>query len=91
MLLLVALVFFAAVFVIWGTVARNSWGINFKRVVCPRCIHRISRGTGPMAFYRMCAGRSVCPNCQTWVNKWGRELMPSEKDRRRAQRHLKRH
>jgi hypothetical protein len=88
MLLLIFAAIFCIVLVIWGTVSKNAWGLNFKRLACPRCIHTVPRGTGLAGLWRFFAGRATCPNCHTLVDKWGHELMPNEKDRKRAQRNL---
>jgi hypothetical protein len=88
MLLLICAFILCVVLVVWGTVAQNAWGLNFRKLVCPRCIHTIPRGAGLVYIWRFFAGRAVCPECQTLVDKWGRELLPNEKDRKRAQRHL---
>ena len=88
MILKIFVLVFGVAVVFWGTVSKNSWGVNLKRLTCPRCIHRIPRGPGLIAVWHMWAGRVTCPNCQTLVDKWGHELMPNERDRKRAQRNL---
>ncbi len=76
----------AAVLVVWGTAARNRWGLHFGRVLCPRCLRPIpADGLGSLLF-----GGRQCPECDTVVDKWGREIMPSHKDRIRAQNSARR-
>lgn len=86
MLLLIFAAILCMVLILWGTVSKNAWGLNLRKLVCPRCIHTVPRGAGLIGAWRFFAGRATCPNCHTLVNKWGREQMPNEKDRKRAQR-----
>lgn len=75
-----------AVLVLWGTVARNRWGLNLGRVLCPRCLRPIPAGS----LGRLLFGGRQCPECDTIVDKWGREIMPSRKDRVKAQNSARR-
>jgi hypothetical protein len=70
----------------WGTVSRNQWGINFGRVACPRCLHRIPNPGGPRGWMQRLFGGGRCAECKTLVTKWGREIMPSHRDRIKAQK-----
>lgn len=66
--------------VAWGTFARNRLGVNFGRIACPRCLRSIP-GAG---LRQRVFGRAKCAECKTLVDKWGREIMPSHKDRVQA-------
>ncbi|HVZ84866.1 MAG TPA: hypothetical protein VG893_14415 [Terracidiphilus sp.] len=70
----------------WGTVARTRWGVNFRRVNCPRCLHPIPRPGGIAGLRQALFGGGQCAECKTLVNKWGREIMPSHSDRIKAQK-----
>lgn len=80
---LVLLCIIAATLVVWGTIARNRWGLNFGSVNCPRCLHRIP-GSGSLRQALFGGGR--CAECKTLVDKWGREIMPRHNDRVKASR-----
>lgn len=75
-----------AILVVWGTLARNSWGVNLGRVACPRCLRRIPSPGGVAGLRQKLLGGGQCAECKTLVNKWGREIMPSHKDRLKAQK-----
>lgn len=63
--------------VLYGTLAKNRWGINCNPVTCPRCgvllpLRQAGRPTLNQALW----GGKTCRRCGTQVDKWGRELMP---------------
>ena len=76
----------AAVLVVSGTLARNRWGINLSRVLCPRCLRPIPASS----LSKFLFGNRQCPECDTVVDKWGREIMPSRKDRVKARESARR-
>ena len=59
--------------VIYGTVAKNRWGINVNPVLCPRCHASLSRLRKPQALGQTMWGGGTCPACGAEVDKWGRE------------------
>ena len=75
-------ILFAIMMVVWGTLAKNSLGFNLKNLHCPRCIRPISRGRGLTRLWRLLAGGASCSECLTVMDKWGRERLPGEKDRK---------
>lgn|GEM_PF-6357361 len=76
----------AAILVVSGTLARNRWGLNLGRVLCPRCLRPIPAGSLSQLLF----GGRQCPECDTIVDKWGREIMPTRKDRMKAQESARR-
>jgi len=62
------------VLVIWGTVAKNRWGINVDRVSCPRCNTPLPQVRKPQNLRQAMWGGGTCPSCGVEVDKWGREL-----------------
>ncbi len=74
----------AIVLVLWGTIARNRWGLNLGKVNCPRCLRTVPKPGGMVGLWQSLFGGGQCPECKTLVNKWGREIMPRHKDRVKA-------
>jgi hypothetical protein len=60
--------------VLYGTVAKNRWGINLHPVACPRCNTPFPRLRNPQNVRHALWGGSICAKCQTEVDKWGREV-----------------
>lgn len=60
--------------VIYGTFAKNRWGINTCDVLCPRCDTLLPRARRPLSVRQEMWGGWVCPSCNAEVDKWGREL-----------------
>jgi len=58
--------------VIYGSVAKNRWGINLKPVLCPKCGTRASRVRLPSSFHQALWGGFSCPKCGCETDKWGR-------------------
>jgi hypothetical protein len=74
-----AYIFFAALailvgLVIYGTIVKNRWGINFRRVSCPNCGKEMPRIRAPASGSEALWGGITCPNCQCKMDKWGRRL-----------------
>lgn len=59
---------------IYGTFARNRWGISTNNVSCPSCNAPLSRVRQPQSFRQAMWGGWVCPNCGVQTDKWGRKL-----------------
>ena len=60
--------------VIHGTLAKNKWGINPKRVSCPKCNTAFPQVRKPRSVRQRMWGGWTCPNCGVEVDKWGREI-----------------
>jgi hypothetical protein len=62
-----------------GLVARDTvrrsgkWGINLRRVACPRCEQPMPRIRAPKTLQQGMWGGSTCA-CGCEVDKWGREV-----------------
>jgi hypothetical protein len=65
-----------AVVLIYGTVAKNRWGINLSAVSCPRCKTPLPTVRKPMSRGQRLWGGWTCPACGAEVDKWGREVTP---------------
>jgi hypothetical protein len=65
---------FGLVAVIYGTFAKNRWGINLGRVSCPRCNTLLPQVRKPRSLQQSMWGGCTCPNCAVEVDKWGREV-----------------
>jgi hypothetical protein len=62
------------VLVIYGTVAKNRWGINFGAVSCPCCNLALPQVRKPKSFRQAMWGGYTCQNCRAEVDKWGRQI-----------------
>lgn len=60
--------------VIRDTARRSGkWGINLRRVTCPRCEQAMPKLRAPTTLQQGMWGGSTCA-CGCEVDKWGREL-----------------
>jgi len=60
--------------IIYGTLAKNRWGINLDKVSCPRCNTLLPEVRTPRSLRQTMWGGWTCPNCGVDVDKWGREV-----------------
>ncbi len=63
------------VLVIYGTIAKNRWGINVDPVFCPRCNAQLSQIRQPQSIRQTLWGGETCTKCGAEVDKWGREVI----------------
>jgi hypothetical protein len=70
-----ALLGIGMVFVIYGTIAKNRWGINLDPVSCPRCSTPFPQIRQPENIRQALWGGGTCAQCGAEVDKWGRELI----------------
>jgi len=63
-----------AVLVVYGTIAKNKWGINLRRVSCPNCGAPAPRVRTPASTQQTLWGGTTCPKCGCEMDKWGRRL-----------------
>lgn len=64
----------AMLFVIYGTIAKNDWGINLSTVSCPRCGTPLAYVHAPQNVRQSLWGGYTCLSCGAEVDKWGREI-----------------
>jgi disulfide bond formation protein DsbB len=62
------------VLVIFGTIAKNRWGINLDPVSCPSCNTQFPQIRQPQSTRQALWGGGTCSKCGTEVDKWGREV-----------------
>jgi hypothetical protein len=62
------------VLVIYGTFARNRWGLNFEQVNCPRCHALVPRVRIPKSRRGMFWGGWTCDKCGYEMDKWGNPI-----------------
>ena len=60
--------------VIYGTVARNRWGINLAKVVCPSCNTPLTGTQKTRSLKQALWGGYICPACGAEIDKWGRQV-----------------
>src|SRR5579875_931354 len=60
--------------VLYGTIAKNRWGINLEAVSCPRCNTPAPVPREPQSLRQARWGDWTCPVCGAEVDKWGREI-----------------
>lgn len=65
-------------FVIYGTFAKNKWGINLDPILCPSCKAPAPKVRTPRSLQQALWGGWTCSACGAEVDKWGREI-PREK------------
>jgi hypothetical protein len=63
--------------VVFGTLAKNRWGINLEPVSCPRCKTPLPILREPQSLRQSMWGGWTCPVCGAGVDKWGREVAPN--------------
>ena len=62
------------VLVIHGTITKNRWGVNLRRVQCPSCGRMIAPVRMPNSREQALWGGYTCPACQCEIDKWGRQI-----------------
>lgn len=62
------------VLVIHGTIVKNRWGVNLRRVQCPSCGRMIAPVRMPNSREQALWGGYTCPACQCEIDKWGRQI-----------------
>lgn len=62
------------VLVIHGTIVKNRWGINLRRVECPNCGTVMGRVRVPTSGEQAMWGGYTCPTCKSELDKWGRRI-----------------
>jgi hypothetical protein len=64
------------VLTVYGTIVKNNWGINLRRVACPNCGTEVGRLRVPSTGKQAMWGGHTCPNCRCEMDKWGRRTAP---------------
>jgi hypothetical protein len=59
--------------VVYGTIAKNRWGINLQPVSCPSCGSPVSRIRKPSSGEEALWGGYTCQKCGCRMDKWGRQ------------------
>jgi ribosomal protein S27AE len=52
----------------------SKWGINFKKVNCPKCGDEQAKVRRPKNIRQFLWGGSTCPKCGTEMDKFGKEI-----------------
>ena len=60
--------------IVYGTIAKNKWGINLRRVACPNCGTAMGLVRMPKSGQQALWGGHTCPTCQCEMDKWGRRV-----------------
>jgi predicted RNA-binding Zn-ribbon protein involved in translation (DUF1610 family) len=78
---MVALLGAGLLLVVYGTVARNRWGINLAKVSCPNCSTPLTgtRTQKTRSLKQAMWGGYRCPVCGAEVDKWGRQAPRRDK------------
>ena len=62
------------VLLVYGTIKRNRWGVNFEQVNCPRCQTPVPRVRKPKSRREMLWGGATCGKCGCEMDKWGNPI-----------------
>jgi hypothetical protein len=62
------------VLVVYGTIAKNRWGINLSEVSCPSCNLALPPIRRPASLRHILWGGWTCPSCGVEIDKWGRQM-----------------
>ena len=62
------------VLVVFGTVAKNHWGINLEPIHCPSCGTPMSQVRQPKSVVQALWGGGTCEKCGCEMDKWGRQV-----------------
>lgn len=73
-IIVVALFVLGACLVIYGTIVKNRWGVNFRRLSCPNCGTQMAQVRAPSSTGQGLWGGCTCPKCGCQMDKWGRRL-----------------
>ncbi len=65
------------VLVVYGTLARNRWGVNFQEVHCARCHALVPKIRKPKSRYQLLWGGWTCDKCGCEMDKWGNVVCTS--------------
>jgi hypothetical protein len=60
--------------VIHGTIVKNRWGVNLRRVQCPDCGTVMGRVRMPTSGEQAMWGGYTCLACKCEIDKWGRPI-----------------
>jgi hypothetical protein len=74
---IVAILTLGLMTVVYGTIRKNKWGINFDSVACPCCGTVPPKLRKPKTVRQALWGGWTCARCGTEVDKWGREVLPA--------------
>ena len=67
----------SVVLVVRGTIVKNRWGVNLRRVQCPNCATVVGRVRMPASGAQAMWGGYTCPTCKCELDKWGRLITPA--------------
>jgi hypothetical protein len=62
------------VLVVHGTIVKNRWGVNLRRVECPECGTVMGLVRVPTSGGQAMWGGYTCPTCKCELDKWGRRI-----------------
>lgn len=60
--------------VVFGTIQKKRFGINFARTNCPQCAASLPMIRRPLTVEQSTWGGWTCRNCGTEIDKWGRRM-----------------
>jgi hypothetical protein len=72
LIVLIVAIALAVGLLVYGTVAKTRWGINFTGATCPSCGLAMPRTRPPADAKEAAWGGWTCEKCGTKADKWGR-------------------
>jgi hypothetical protein len=64
--------------VLYGSFARNRWGINAESLNCPCCYTAVPPVRKPKSVRETLWGGGTCNRCGCKMDKWGRQIATLE-------------
>jgi hypothetical protein len=73
LLILVVVLAIGLGLIIYGTIAKTRWGINFQPLSCPSCGTPVAQIRKPASGQEALWGGYTCQKCGCRMDKWGRQ------------------
>jgi hypothetical protein len=73
-IVLIVALLIAGALIVYGSIVKNAWGINLRRVSCPNCGAVAPVVRVPGSFNQAMWGGFTCAQCGTHMDKWGRRI-----------------
>ncbi len=62
--------------VVSSIIGKGKFGINFQKVICPKCGSPVPTARKPANLQQALWGGWTCQQCSTEIDKWGNQINP---------------